>query len=357
MNNPQESLPPAAKEMVLKDFILIVQEWTRFLLKKWKLILLFCLLGAATGFALAYRNKPKYRAELTFILEDGKSNSLGGYAGLASQFGIDLGGGAGNGVLSGDNILAFLKSRLMIEKTLLSPGAGNKKESLASEYIHVNELRKSWKSRPAVADIQFPTGQPRESLSRLQDSILHLLYDRILTYDLSVTKPDKKTSFVAVSFESRSDEFAVDFVQRLVGEAVEFYVGLRTQRSKNIVDKLQAKADSIEAILNKKTYSVAASQDLNLNPGRRVAIVGTELASRDKAVLMSMYSEVVKNLELSRMTMAQETPVIQIIDKPTLPLKRLPTGKVKYTLAGGVLGGFLIMLFLVLVRLYKQIMN
>ncbi|WP_261387554.1 hypothetical protein [Chitinophaga pinensis] len=35
---------------------------------------------------------------MTFVLEDTKSGGLGAYAGLASQFGIDIGGGGGMGI-------------------------------------------------------------------------------------------------------------------------------------------------------------------------------------------------------------------------------------------------------------------
>ena len=42
----------------------------------------------------------------------------------------------------------------------------------------------------------------------------------------------------------------------------------------------------------------------------------------EKAMTASIFAEVVKNLEVSKTLMSQETPVIQIIDKSFFPLDR-----------------------------------
>jgi len=69
-----------------------------------------------------------------------------------------------------------------------------------------------------------------------------------------------------------------------------------------------------------------------------------------------MYAEVVKNLELSKMAMAQETPIVQVVDAPILPLERDNLGKVKGMLLGGFLGGFFVTILLIMRKLYKQVM-
>src|SRR3954467_9549239 len=109
------------EEVSLKELLQKLVEWWRYLLSKWLVIGVFGIIGAGLGLTYALVKKPKYSAELTFVLEENKSSSLGAYAGLASQFGLDLGGGGGSGIFAGDNILEFLKSRFMVEKALLSP--------------------------------------------------------------------------------------------------------------------------------------------------------------------------------------------------------------------------------------------
>lgn len=357
----ESTKPVSAKqedEILLKDLILRLQHWMKYLWRKWVIILIAGIICAGLGLLYAFTKKPQYLAELTFVVEDTKTSPLATYAGLANQFGIDLGGGSGSGVFSGDNILKFLKSRLIVEKALLSPiDYHGETQSLADYYVEITGLRKSWVKNPLLRDLRFPTNSPRNKFSLQQDSVLNTIYAAIITNNLNITKPDKKLSFISVLCSTKDEIFSKVFTERLVKEAIDFYVRGKTQRSKNTVDNLQAKADSVESLLNRKTYSVAASQDMNLNPARNLAGVGTELVARDKMVLQTMYAEVIKNLELSKMAMAQETPIIQIIDTPILPLKKERFGKLKGIILGGILGGFLAALWLLARRIYEEIMT
>lgn len=345
------------EEVSLKELLLKLVEWWRYLLGKWWLIGIFGIIGAGIGITYALLKKPKYAAELTFILEESKSSSLGAYAGLASQFGLDLGGGGGSGIFAGDNILEFLKSRFMVEKALLSPmDVDGKTISLAEQYVRINNYRDKWKEDKTLNGIQFPSMPDRKLFTRKQDSLLNVFYQNIIKTNLTVSKPDKKLSFISVVCVSGDELFSKVFTERLVKESVDFYVKTKTKKSQANVDILQLKADSLIRLLNQKTYSAAEQADVNQNPIRRMASVGSEVASRDKMILQTVYGEVVKNLEISRMSMAQETPVIQIIDSPILPLEKVKLGKLKGLIIGGFLGAGLIIFFLLIRRIVREIM-
>lgn len=349
---------PQEEEVFLKDLILKFQDWCAYILSKWLIILLFGLVGAGLGLSYALIKKPNYVGELTFVLEDNKSNPLSAYMGLASQIGLDIGGGYGSGVFGGDNIIEFLRSRLMIEKTLLSPIIVNGKvKSLADLYIEINELDKKWESNPVVKDLRFPLHLERSKFSLQQDSVLNIFQESITKKNLEIRKLDKKLSFISVTCTSRDERFSKAFVERLVAEATDFYVNTKIKHSKINVDKLQLTADSLESLLNRKTYALAASQDINQNPVKQMASVGAQVQARDKMVLQTMYAEVVKNLEFSKMSMALETPLVQIVDTPILPLEKKKFGKLKGIVIGGFISGFLVVGFLVSRRFYKKVME
>ena len=155
-----------------------------------------------------------------------------------------------------------------------------------------------------------------------------------------------------VSTTTRNELFSKLFTERLVNQATQFYVKTKTQQSQLSVDRLSFQADSILNALNRVTYSAARDEDLNLNLSRKEAMVGSEFASRDKTILMTMYAEVVKNLEMAKMTLAQDTPIIQVVDTPDFPLTVVKTSKLRMLIAGGVVGAFLAMLLLVLRKEY-----
>ena len=100
-------------EMTNKDPIFITYAFIaarnafRYLLTKWLLIFLVALLAGLTGILYAWLKKPIYTAELVFSSETGGNGGLGGYAGLAAQFGLDL-GVSGGGAFEGDNLIELL---------------------------------------------------------------------------------------------------------------------------------------------------------------------------------------------------------------------------------------------------------
>lgn len=358
MQSEKQHTTEKGNEVSFKDVVLQLLDWWRFLLSKWLVIVIFGLAGGALGLTTAILSKPKYVGELTFVLEDSKPSPFSAYMGLASQFGIDLGGASGGGVFEGDNIIEFLKSRLMIENTLLSPiELDGQKTTLADLYVKFNELHKKWAENERLKGLSFPPGVGREMFSRTQDSVLYEIHKHLLKDNLEVKKPDRKLNFISVKCTSLDEQFSKVFIERLVNKATEFYVKTKIQRSKVNVDRLQVVADSLELLLNRKTYALAVTKDVNQNPARQVAGVKAEVESRDKLVLQTMYGEVIKNLELSKMTMEQETPVVQIVDTPILPLTTQKLGKAKGIVIGGFLGGLLIVSVLVARRLYRQMLE
>jgi len=107
-NNDQEQTLNDSDEISLKELILKIQSWWRYLLSKWKIILAAGIIGGVIGYTYAYFKKTIYKAELSFALQDEKSvDGLSSATGLASQFGIDVGGAGAGGEFSEDNLLEY----------------------------------------------------------------------------------------------------------------------------------------------------------------------------------------------------------------------------------------------------------
>ncbi|WP_029278153.1 Wzz/FepE/Etk N-terminal domain-containing protein [Pedobacter borealis] len=350
-------------EISLKELILKICEWWRYLLSKWIIILICALLGGILGFWYAANKKPLYTATTTFVLEDEKGGGLGSLAGLASMAGVDLGGGGG-GIFQGDNILGLYKSRTMLEQTLLTlVDVNGKKQLLVERYIDVNELRKKWAKKPELVNLQFIADSLRDGTkllqpNRLRDSVLGDIVSDINKNYLNVAKPDKKLSTIQVDVKAKDELFAKNFNDALVKNVNEFYINTKTKKTLQNVKILQQKTDSVRAVMNGAIYTAVAVADAtpNLNPTRQVQRVAPAQkaqfsAETNKAVL----GEMVKNLELTKMTLLKETPLIQVIDQPIYPLTKERFGKLKGLIMGGFLAGFLVVLGLIVRRLLKQL--
>jgi hypothetical protein len=345
-------------EISFKELILKLGEWRRYFARRWIWLLSGAIFFGGMGFLYASGKATQYEADLTFVVEEGKGSPLGAYAGLASQFGVDLGSSGGDGVFSGDNVMGFLKSRLMTESVLLSDTIlEGKRITLADLYIDANHLNKGWNKNPSLSRFSFPFDSSQRSLNRQHDSVMSILYSMINRSNLVIIKPDKKLDFISVETVSPNEVFSKLFAERLVAEATRFYIDTRTQRSQASVDKLQKEADSILYALNRVTLAAAAGQDLNFNPAKHIAAVGQEFATRDKAILSVMYEEVRKNLEMSKMTLAQETPIIQVVDSPRFPLKKIKASLLLSLIAGGILGIVLTAFLIGIRKIYKELIN
>ena len=338
------------KELIGKG----IEIWT-YLLSKWVVITMLGIVGAGIGFFWADSKPIKYTAKINFVAEESKAG-LGGLSSLAGQFGLDLGGGSGGGVFSGENLLLFLKSEGLIRETLLTPFDSTSGATLADKYAEVNELKKDWLENEKIGPIDFSKFKDK-NFPRKEDSLLQTLVTSI-GKELSVSRPEKKASFVEVKTTTRNELLSLVFTERLVRTGTERYIQSKTKVKAANVALLQKRADSIGALLNNTTYSAAAAQQVlvDVNPAFRTAPVSAEISTRQKMMLATIFGEVVKNLELAKFTLSQETPVIQVVDKSYLPLKKEKESRLKGLLLGGVLAGFLSIVYLLARRWWKSMM-
>jgi len=178
----------------------------------------------------------------------------------------------------------------------------------------------------------------------------------IIKNELAIAKPDKKASFIEAKATTLDEAFSKIFLDRLVKEATDRYVESKTKTKSANVAMLQRRADSLSAVLNNKTYSAAASQQslVDVNPALKTSAINSEITTRDKTMAATVFAEVVKNLELSKTLLNQQTPVIQIVDQSTFPLEKEKTSKFKSLILGGFLAGFLTILYLIASKWLKS---
>jgi len=335
-----------------------------------KLVLLVVLVGAALGLAYSIFKPVRYNAEITFSVEDSKSIGGGLLSSLGGSIGMDIGSlaGSGNGVLSGDNVLSLLKSKSMMAECLKTPYPNsinstttssstdsNQQQAIANyviadRYADVYGLREKWSGDKKIGRAIY-FGQPDQNI-RLQDSLLKLIIKRIEEKELTVIKPDKKLSFFNIAINSKDELMSMLITQRIIKIATDFYVNAKVGRLKSNIERLEKRTDSISSLLNQQTYS--ATEDarllLNVNPADINAPVYSEISQRDKMVLTTIYAELMKNLEVSKAALIQETPTVQIVDNPSFPLERIETKWYEGILLGACLSFLAITAFL----LFKQ---
>ena len=347
-------------EISLKELIEKINKWYNYLLSQWKIIVVAVIIGASLGLAYSFIKKPVYTATLSFALEDEKGGGgIGGALGFASSFGFDLGGGGGS-IFSGSNLNELFKSRSMVEQTLLTPVVYKGKTiSLAEMYIEENKWRENWEDKPRLKAIQFLTNTKRKYFTRVHDSIMGAMYNNLSKTELTVVQKDKKIDITTIDVNSSNELFAKYFAEALVKNVSDFYIDTKSKKARENMAILQRQTDSVRGELNGAITGVAVANDntFMLNPALNVRRAPSARRQVDVQANTAILTELVKQSEMAKVALRKETPLIQIIDQPILPLKKDKFGKAKGIVLGGFLAGFLMTLFLSFRRLLKSILN
>jgi hypothetical protein len=345
-------------EISLKELLQKVKEWYNYILSQWKIIVLVGIIGAALGLGYSLLQKPTYTASLSFALEDEKSGGgLGGALGLASSFGIDLGGGGGS-IFTGSNLTELFKSRSMVEQTLLTPVTSNGKViSLAEMYIQNAGWRETWNQNSKYNTIQFLPEANRKGFTRVHDSIFGVIYQGLSTTGLSVGQRDKKVDIMSIDVVSTNELFSKYFCEALAKKVSDFYIETKSKKSRENMMILERQTDSIRRELNGAITGVAVANDntFGLNPAMNVRRAPSAKRQVDVQANTAILTELVKQSELAKVTLRKETPLIQIIDRPILPLAKQGFGKAKGIVLGGFLAGFLMIFIVIFRRIIFQI--
>lgn len=340
------------EEISFSDISKKIKNNLNYLVQRWLILFVSAIVFAGLGIGYSVIKKPYYIAVSSFTLEDsgtsGGASALGQYAGLASMVGIDIGGGGG--IFQGDNILELYKSRSMIKEALLTTVKfKGKEERLIDRFISFNKLRNKFKGDAKTIDFNRTDNLPK---IRLQDSVISLISDDINKEFLNVSKPDKKLSIINVSVKSKDEDFSKLFNDVIVATVNKFYIETRTKKSLQNLNILIHQTDSVRNVVNGAIYFSAATLDAtpNLNPTRQILRAPVQKSQLNAEANKLILSELIKNLELSKINIRKETPLIQIIDSPVYPLEKekiIPAG---YGLTFFLLG----LIFTSVILLFKR---
>lgn len=315
------------------------------LLRKWWVFLIVGFLAGLVGIYYASKQKEVYQSRLTFALDEG--NGMSDAMSIAAQFGINV--GSGKDIFEGDNIIEIMKSRRMVERTLLSVDTFNNKPYTFIEYY----LQQDRKPGSKEISIHFPAGQLRSSFTYAQDSLLYKCYNFFVNSYITANKPDRKYNIYEVNIINMNEKFTKDFTDRIVDETNKFYTEISTKKAKETLEILEKQVASMKGNVNSSIDSRAEIQDINLNPAFSAAAVPIQKEQANIQVYSSAYAEMFKNLEIARYQYLKQIPLMQIIDNANYPMKKVKVSKLKTAIVFSIVACFITLLILWIVSLFK----
>jgi len=267
--------------------------------------------------------QPQYVSWATVLLPENKAGNLGGLAGLASQFGVNVPTGASADLSSPSLYPELLRSRTFAEKIL-------DKEFYLDKY---------GKKLSLLAILTHGDEAPNVGQDRLISSAVNKLNDEILVFD-----QDPKSTFSVIKVTAEDPVFAKELADLVLAEleALNRYFKSETVSEKNTF--IENRIASVEGDLEASEQALKDFNERNRQISSPALQLEQERLERDAEVQKGIYLTLKQQLELAKIEEVQETSVIQILDVPQIPLepsnKNLILSVFLSLLFGGGLGIF-----------------
>ena len=324
------------------------------LISIWKRIILVSILIFLLYSSYQLLRSPVYTANSTFVLESSEGD-VSQLSSLASSVGINVGGLLdGNTLFQTENIVELYRSQTMLYDVFMSTQEiDGISERLITRFGRRTKQDRRW-TRKVAENFTFEV--PDDAITRAHDSIVFEVIRDFKEKNLLVKKPDRRLSILAVRVNSKDEKFAKRFNEILVKNVNDFYLDTKTRKTGEIVATLQKQVDSVKMILDEKLVELALATERvpNPNPLMQTSKVPIQKLQIDTQTSAAVYTEMVKNLELAKISHLKNTPLVQLIDKPRFPLEDNKDSTFKTVVLGGIWGGFLSVIFFTFSYLFSR---
>ncbi|MFA6057926.1 MAG: hypothetical protein WC756_06995 [Taibaiella sp.] len=342
-------------ETSFDEVVTRIKVWVNYFKTKWLLILITGVIFCIASFFFTKSVRPHYIAECTFVLDEDNGAKVS--SGL-SALGLGMGGKSAGFFTETDNIIWLYSTRLLLQKTLLTPvDSLGKKILLINWFLSESNLRREFDKDPLLSKTRFDFNTNDSWLNRAQNTIITRCANLIKNRYLKVQLTPKTENVISVTFKSKNELFAALFTNELVANVNDYYIQTKTKKASAEVALLESKANQYKSEMSSSMYEVASEYDdaPYANPSRTVLRVAPQRKQVDAKIASEIYGGLVQQLELSRTSLQKQIPLIQIIEQPVLPLKTDMSDPKLMSVLGLIGGIILITIILVCVRLYKTL--
>lgn len=286
---------------------------------RWR-IARWVLIGGAVATVSIINKSPLYRASASFAPQ-GNDPARSGLASLAGQFGVAVPGG-GQG-LSADYYAKLLKSRALLRR-------------IAADTFAVEEMGGKRVAFLDLFEIKSPTSIEREDQGVL---ILNQIVG---------TSVSKTTGIIEFSAATKWRSVSLSIVNGLITGVNDFNQRTRQAQAaaerRFVEGRLEVASKDLREAEGRLDQFYKSNRQFSLSPD---LVTQKDRLQRDVEQRQQVFNTLSQSYEETRLREVRDTPVITVIESPSVPALPEPRGRTKVGLLGIMVGGF-IGVFLVL---------
>ncbi len=322
----------------LKRSILIAKDYFFEFFRKWYVYVVFLAILCALAFWYKGTKTTKYQAKASLMTASDSSGGASGLMQLAGQFGI-----SNKSQVSSEKLVELLGTKRIIYTTLLrTVTVDNPSDDLKGKTdLLINHFLDFYKTDELLSKA---TGQDRyrfvkkdiRDLDFTENVILENVYSKIRKKFLNANAT--KNDIVHVVTECESESFSKYFTENLVEVLKEFYINKTVEKQQETYSILSQRKDSIKNELDNADRVLMNWYDAKEKQLRASSLSASEYITkieyeRKAEISSAAYVESLKQTELAKISLDSSTPIIQIVDFPSFPLKELRPSLFIYLLA------------------------
>jgi len=319
--------------------------------RKWFKIAIVACITSLIGLSVSFYLKPHFIAGSTIMLDNGESdNSISGALALASQLG--LGGGSSSSSMTEDKLVEIIPSEVIIKTALFKRTIiDSTSDILANHFINLFGYKKTWEKDDSLKNFRFKN--PKEHLSLLENKVFKMFYGQIIKDFLKIDK--SKSGIMTITVKSKSELFSKYLDEFIVEALTDFYSKHIAENGRMNLIIVQNRVDSVANALKDAELALANWRDHSNQLVKARGMMEELRLTRNVELCSAIYLEGIKQLEITKYSLLQPAHLLQVIDKPMLPL--FPEGQispVKGITIGFILGVLLAGIFVYVKKYIEQ---
>jgi len=356
------------EQISTKDLIQKIVNIFKLIGSEWKLLLIGIAAGTLISILLDVKNfkESQYYGEIQFNLESGSANQgggMGGFAGLATAFGVGGMGAQSNDLFSGGNFNLVTSSKTLYERALMKEvTVYGKKTLFINYYKDSSDIRiKEWggdmfhEPNKAAINFRFVPKDP-EKFNKTENELVATIYEKLLKQ--TELKPlDKNGSIMILSATTNSEMLTKVWLETLLKTLEEFYIDVRTKKTKEIYDIQVERLNELQGKLNSTDRQLAVTTFQNMNAVDPTAPMRQQQLNRNNTFISNQYYTQMATVENLRMLLIHQTPLFTLLQPVRLPLLRKDYTIGGSTKIGAFLGFFVCLIFIIARKTYQELVS
>jgi len=260
--------------------------------------------------------QPKYMSQAVVLLPEKTTGNLGGIAGIASQFGVNIPTGVQADLSSPSLFPELLSSRIFAEKIL--------------DKLFYTE--KFGKKLTLLAILTHGASSPEINKNKLVTSALGSLQEILEFYQ------DPNSTFSVLTVTTFEPIFSKELAEVVLMELEDLNRFFKTQ---SVIEKttfIEERIASVKGDLEMSEKQLKMFSEQNRQTSSPALQLEQDRYQREIDVQKGIYLTLKQQLELAKIEEVQETSIVQVLDKPQVPLGSINKNIRLSIFLAGVLG-------------------